>query len=92
MEIRGTNSLQAAQAVRMPSSVNNVDAGNQVAHPDVVDQLDISAEAQAASQLGEVTDTRAARIAEIRAQIANGTYETQEKLDATVNRLLDELS
>ena len=31
------------------------------------------------------------RVAEIRTQIANGTYETSEKLEAAFDRLLDEL-
>lgn len=92
MEIRGTSSLQASQAMRGPSSVNTIDSSSQIAHPDVVDQLDISAEAQAASSLGDVSDVRAARVAEIKAQIAEGTYETNEKLDVAVNRMINELA
>ena len=91
MEIRGTNSINAAQAVRMPGNVGSVENTQQVAHPDVVDQLDISAEAQAASRSADVSEVRTARIAEIKAQIAEGTYETPEKLDAAVSRMLDEL-
>lgn len=91
MEIRGTSSVQSAQAIRMPSGVNSIDKTQQVSHPDVVDQLDISAEAQAASRLGDVSDVRSMKVAEIKAQIANGTYETQQKLDTAVSRMLNEL-
>jgi hypothetical protein len=31
-------------------------------------------------------------VASIRAQIANGTYETPEKLDMALSRLLDEIA
>ena len=40
----------------------------------------------------EVTPDRAARIAEIRRQIADGTYETDGKIDRAVHGLLDDLS
>jgi negative regulator of flagellin synthesis FlgM len=60
----------------------------------VVDQLDISAAAQAAS-LAEGTqpasDIRADLVARLRGEIAAGTYETTEKLDAAISRLLDTL-
>ncbi len=91
MEIRGTSSIQAAQAVRAPSNVGSVDKSQAVSHPNVVDQLDISAEAQAASQLGDGSDIRSVRVAEIKAQIADGTYETQQNLEVAVDRMLDEL-
>ncbi len=92
MEIRGTSPVQTTQAVSATSDVNSVESTQQVNHPDIVDQLDISAEAQAASQIGEATDARALRIAEIKSQIAEGSYETAEKLDAAVDRLLDEMA
>ena len=38
------------------------------------------------------TVERAVRVAEIRRQIADGTYETPEKLSAAVNALLDKLA
>lgn len=37
-------------------------------------------------------DVRADRVSQLRAQIANGTYETADKLDLAMNRLLDELA
>jgi anti-sigma28 factor (negative regulator of flagellin synthesis) len=38
------------------------------------------------------TVERAVRVAEIRRQIADGTYETPEKLSAAVDALLDKLT
>jgi anti-sigma28 factor (negative regulator of flagellin synthesis) len=63
-----------------------------------VDQLDLSAAASGAERLsggspiagnGEI---RIDRVAELRRQIADGSYETSEKLDAALDRLLDEIA
>ena len=56
------------------------------------DQLDISHEAEMASRANEAAGVRADRVADIRAQIQSGTYETQEKLDVAIGRLFDELA
>ena len=57
----------------------------------VVDQLDISSEADLASRVRELPSIRSDRVAEIREQIASGAYETEEKLDVALERLLDEI-
>ena len=59
---------------------------------DTVDQLDISSEAKMLSQLKVAGEFRADKVADIRNQIATGQYETQERLEGAVNRLLDELA
>ena len=56
-----------------------------------VDQLDISPEADLASRISGMPEMRTDRVAEIRAQIASGAYETDAKLDAALDRLLDEI-
>jgi negative regulator of flagellin synthesis FlgM len=56
-----------------------------------VDSLEISAEAQMLSTTG-ATDIRADRVADLRAQIASGEYETPEKLDAAVSRMFEEFA
>ena len=57
-----------------------------------VDQLDISPQAELVSRVREAPDIRADRVAEIRAQIASGEYETDEKLSVALDRLLDEFN
>ncbi len=91
MEIRGTSSVHAAQTVRMNGGVTSTDKTPEVATLNVVDRLDISAEAHAANQLGDTADVRSSRIAEIKSQIANGTYDTDQKLNTAVERMLDQL-
>ncbi|MBL8890455.1 MAG: flagellar biosynthesis anti-sigma factor FlgM [Planctomycetaceae bacterium] len=58
------------------------------------DQLTISAEAMAKieSTNAASAELRANKIAEIRAQLAAGTYETPEKLDVAVDRMLQRIS
>ena len=55
-----------------------------------VDQLDISPAGELASRSLEES-RREDRVAEIRAAIQAGTYETDDKLSVALDRLLDEL-
>jgi negative regulator of flagellin synthesis FlgM len=57
----------------------------------IKDELEISAAAQLAEQAQAVPEIRQDRVAAIRAKIAAGTYETPEKLEIAVERLLDEI-
>lgn len=83
--INGPHSIQAPQRVQSakPEAVSN-DHGP-------IDQVDISAEADLVSQVHDLPDIRADRVADIRAEIEAGTYETDAKLDIAVGRLLDEI-
>ena len=92
MEIHGIQPVNGPQGVQ-PS--NPTTASDQVQAPD---QLEISQEAEMASQAAELIehiqqlpDIRADRVDEIRAAIEAGTYETEERLDIAVDRLLDEI-
>jgi anti-sigma28 factor (negative regulator of flagellin synthesis) len=53
--------------------------------------LDISSEADFISQARDLPEIRSERVAAIRAQIQNGTYETSDKLSGALDRLLDEI-
>jgi negative regulator of flagellin synthesis FlgM len=53
--------------------------------------LDISPEADLVAQVHNLPDIRADRVAQIKAQIAAGTYETDAKIDTALSRLLDEI-
>lgn len=60
-----------------------------------VDQLDLSSginRLDATSQVAGSGEIRVDRVAEIRRQIADGSYETPEKLDAALDRILDQLA
>lgn len=55
------------------------------------DQLEISETGQILSALRSDSPVRADRVAEIRRAIAEGTYETPDKIELTIDRLLDVL-
>ena len=88
MQIRPTSNVQSTSSVNLQT--NNATSATDTNHSIPVDQVDISAEAQSISQTG--TEIRSDRVNEIRAQISSGIYETPEKIDAAVSRLLDEIA
>ena len=50
-----------------------------------------SAGSTLAGRLSEIPDIRQGRVSAIKAAIASGTYETADKLNTAVSRLLDEI-
>ena len=56
------------------------------------DEVEISDMAQVLESLSTIPDVRQERIDAVREAIANGTYETDEKLNAALERLLDEIA
>lgn len=90
MEIYGPGRIDGPQSVRAPHHTRCVEPQSLDALH-VMDQIDISPEAELVGRVGEVPDIRADRVAEIRAQIEAGNYETDAKLDIAVGRLLDEI-
>ena len=56
-----------------------------------VDRIEISEMGQLLSTLELDGDIRVEKVMEIREAIANGTYETEAKLEYTINRLLEVL-
>lgn len=55
------------------------------------DQVELSAAARIAGSQNQPADIREDLVARIRSEIAAGTYETSDKLDATVSRLSRDL-
>lgn len=53
------------------------------------DSVEISGAARALTEAVEASSLRIAQIRAIRAEIADGTYETHERIEGTVRRLLD---
>ena len=92
MQIRGTSNIQTAQQVRMPNQTKPTENNQPIEQQNSVDQLDISLEARSLNEVGQANDIRTEKVAEIRTQIESGQYETTEKLDVAVDRLLDEMA
>jgi len=99
MQIYGPTHVHGAQPINAP---HRTSAPQQSAPTDSsygVDQLDISREADemisiretSASMADQVQQARAERIERIRAEIADGVYETDEKLNIALGQMLDEI-
>jgi negative regulator of flagellin synthesis FlgM len=91
MYIQGTSNVHSAQPLRAPHRAAGPATSAGISHSHGADELDISSEADFVSQARDLPEIRHDRVAEIRAQIASGKYETAEKLDLALERLLDEI-
>lgn len=90
MEIHGPSHIHGPQSIKAPQRLQTVQA-EPIVDNTPVDQVDISPEAQLIDQVHNLPDVRMDRVADIRAQIEAGTYETEEKMDLALGRLLDEI-
>lgn len=89
-EINPVNHSVSASLSR-PAAASAYRAGSQpTARPS--DKVELSDMAQMLSRLAQFPDVRQDLVERIRRQIADGSYETPEKLDTTVQNLLDDLS
>lgn len=59
--------------------------------PAIGDSVEISNVAQLAAQVQELPAVRAEVVNRVKAEIAAGTYETPEKIDVAIDRLMEEL-
>lgn len=93
MQINGPFSIHGAQPIQPQADVapvEEVKVTETSLQP--TDELVLSSESTMVSRVHQTPDIRMDRVAEIRAQIADGTYETAEKLELAVGRMLDEFA
>ncbi|MEM1228475.1 MAG: flagellar biosynthesis anti-sigma factor FlgM [Planctomycetota bacterium] len=89
---------QATGATPAPAKPSRLASSNGTSDPAKIDQLDLSSAAASTNRLDANTaiagggEIRIDRVAEIRRQIADGSYETPEKLDAALDNFLDRLA
>ncbi|QDU99154.1 flagellar biosynthesis anti-sigma factor FlgM [Lignipirellula cremea] len=91
MQINGISHIHAAQAINQPHRAGAAQNAGAPASSRGVDQLDLSPAASFISQVREVPDIRQDRVDSIRAAIANGDYETDDKIDMALENLLAEI-
>ena len=97
MQINGLQSAQSVQSLANTQRSNPSQPTEPVATSSAIatDQLDLSAEAQALSDVQSAGGTEAStgirqeRVDAIRQAIANGSYESPERLSGALDRLLD---
>lgn len=87
MNIFGVFSTHGAQGVNQIKGVDASQAARQQGVGEVHDAVAMSVDAVRAAE--SAGDIRLDKVAAIRAAIADGSYETPEKLDLALDRLLD---
>ena len=87
--VNGVHPSCAAQPVESANPVVPSVPPAQVAG--VSDVVEISTAAALAAKIHEIPDVRADLVARVKQEIKAGTYETPEKIEVAVERLLDDL-
>ena len=88
---QNTSGVQRTQQTKPAESTET----NRLSQSDPVDELDLSSAAgvnrlQDTGAIAGGGEIRIDRVAEIRRQIADGVYETPEKMDAALDKILDQ--
>ena len=91
MHIYGPSQLHGPQSIAAPHGARPTQPMARPEPSQIVDEIDISEAAQLVEQVRQLPDIREDRVEAVRQQIAAGTYDTSDKIDAAVARLLDEI-
>ncbi|MGC3968551.1 MAG: flagellar biosynthesis anti-sigma factor FlgM [Pirellulales bacterium] len=93
MQIYGAGGVQGVQGLGGVQNSRRTEAP-QAASLQPQDELQLSSAAAASyvDQVNQAPDIRQDRVAAIRAAIADGTYETADKMDKALSALLDEIA
>ena len=70
-----------------PVATNNT----KVEPPGISDTVEISDVAKLAAKISEIPEVRTQLIERVKTELATGTYETSEKLEIAVERLMEDL-
>ena len=88
--INGINNVNPIRTAAN-QSVSRPVAAEPTHQPRSADRLELSGVSQLMKSLKANTDIRTDKVASIRAEIEAGTYETDEKMDIAIGRLMEDL-
>ncbi len=91
MQIQGTNRIHGPHGINPPHIAHRATGPQSTAPGSTADRVDISPAAAAAIDATEAGRVRHDLVNLIRGQIAAGTYDTPEKMNVAMERLLDEI-
>lgn len=98
MQIYGSTHVHGPQGIGAPHANRATQPAQRPAAANQADSVEISPEAQAAqvaeqlsAKIAELPDIRQDRVNELRAKIAAGAYETDDRINGALERLLDEI-
>jgi anti-sigma28 factor (negative regulator of flagellin synthesis) len=86
------NSIQPSMGMAPIDAMASVATnGTKVQPAGISDVVEISNVAKLAAKIQEVPDIRTELVEQVKAEIAAGTYETPERIEIALDRLMDEL-
>jgi negative regulator of flagellin synthesis FlgM len=91
MQIQGTNRIHSPQGINAPHFSTKTVGTQSTGAAGKADRVEISPAANAAIAATESGKVRTDLVNLIRGQIAAGTYDTPDKMNAAVERLLDKM-
>ncbi len=92
MQIFGPTQVHGAQSITAPHNARGYNAAAPTrSSANVSDELHISDSGRIAAQLSDIPAIRQDRVSSIRASIAQGTYDTDDKLSRALDNLLNEI-
>ena len=84
--VHGPHAINTPHAARVDSAQQHMRAGA------ATDTVDISETGRLLEMAAGLPDIRSDRVQQLRAEISQGSYETSDKLDMALERLLDEIA
>jgi negative regulator of flagellin synthesis FlgM len=92
MQIQGTNRIHSPQGINAPHFSTKSASSQSNGAPGKADRVEISPAANAAIEAAESgSKVRSDLVNLIRSQIAAGTYDTPEKMEVAMERMLDQM-
>ena len=91
MEVYGAGGTQGPQPIYPRLAAFSVEPGQTVQAGTPRDQVEISPLGQMLDGISRLPEIRHEKVEEIRRQIAAGSYETTEKLELALDRMMDEM-
>ena len=91
MELRGLSSARPMSPVSRPETTTGPAESAPVGPVSPKDEVEISAAGKLLDDASRTPGVREQRLAEIKAAIESGMYETPEKLEMAINRMVDQL-
>ena len=91
MDVRGIGSVHHSVPIARAQPTQQASLPAETVRIATDDQVEISAAARLLDESGAVSGVRAERLEAIKAAIEAGTYDTEVKLEAALERLLDEI-
>jgi negative regulator of flagellin synthesis FlgM len=91
MHVYGPSQLHGPQAISSPHGARPAQPAVRPEAAQIADEVNISDAARLVEQVQQMPEIREDRVEAVRRQIAEGTYETSDKLNVAVERLLDEI-